>query len=119
MLPSLAISSKVASALLIPFTSSASLPALLASSYCSTIGIGCSSSSFGSSLSAPPMKVGLVARKLREEASRASDIFQSVVELSDLDQMGLHQVEIWELAMAVKRSVVHSVHNLSHPEKYC
>jgi len=49
------------------------------------------------------MKVGLVARKLREEASRASDIFQSVVELSDMNQMGLHQVEIWELAMAVKR----------------
>ncbi|KAL7409129.1 hypothetical protein BDY24DRAFT_404321 [Mrakia frigida] len=105
LIPSLSLS-PLGSLLLIPFTSSASLPALLYSSYCHSIGLGLGCSTnypAGSDVAAPGMKVGLVARKLREEASRASDIFQSVVELSDMNQMGLHQVEIWELAMAVKR----------------
>lgn len=74
------------------------VPALLSvkSTYCETIGIGCEVDSNHPS-------VGRVARKLREEAGRASDIFQSIVELSDVGNMGLHQAEIWELAMTVRR----------------
>jgi hypothetical protein len=83
-------------------SSAKALTPLLTSLYCSTISLGCSRTS--SSSSPPPtLHIGRVARSLTDEASRASDIFASVVELSSLQGLGLHQTEIWELAMTVKR----------------
>ncbi|CED84623.1 hypothetical protein [Phaffia rhodozyma] len=68
--------------------------------YCRFIGLGCGTSHLFPSRQAT---VGKVAQQLRQQAGTASDIFQSVIDLSDVNSLGLHQTEIWELAMTVRR----------------
>jgi hypothetical protein len=87
----------VTSALIFPLSvlqsaTSVSLLSPITALTCTTLHLFCPP---GYSVKEPDLKVGLVARRLREEAGRASDIFQSIVELSDLDAMGmLHQVRV-------------------------
>ncbi|KAI8453147.1 hypothetical protein BY996DRAFT_4583567 [Phakopsora pachyrhizi] len=45
-----------------------------------------------------------ISRAVSDTAKKSSDIFESVIKLSNPTDLGLHQTEIWELGFAVKWS---------------
>ncbi|KAH9825060.1 hypothetical protein DFH28DRAFT_877827 [Melampsora americana] len=53
---------------------------------------------------AKPIPVNKITRSVAESAKLASDIFESVVGLGDPHNLGLHQADILELALAVEHS---------------